>query len=338
MLWTTRQSEGGNAQGGRMPRRVPLPHEVHTRAFTVGEGMRWGLSAGRLRGRDLQRPFHGVRAAGVDLGVLAARCAALGVLLDDRHAISHVSAAALWGAPLPQRLEAERRDIDVAALGGGRMRRAGGNGHEAAADLPVVRSPWGFLVVNPATTWCQLAADASHPSPARRIPLSDAELVAVADAFVSGRRTPGGRRTEVRCSPADLAAAVERHGTRRGAAALARALPRVREGVDSPRETMLRLQISDAGLPEPEIGVEVATADGTFFLDLAYRHEKVDLEYEGDHHRSDVRQWRHDIRRVRALQDAGWLVVRVTADDLASPRARAALFGHIRRVLAARLP
>lgn len=319
-----------------MPRRIPLPPEAQGRAFAVGEGVRLGLTPGRLRGRDLARPFHGVRAAGIDLDVLAARCAALGVLLDDSHAISHVSAAALWGAPLPRRLDAERREIDVTALGGGRMRRAGVNGHEAAADVPVVRSPWGFLVVAPATTWCQLAADASHPSRARRIPLSDAELVAVADAFVSGRRVSGTRRAEVRCSLADLAAAVEQHGARRGAAALARALPRVREGVDSPRETLLRLQLSDAGLPEPEIGVEVATADGTFFLDLAYRQEKIDLEYEGDHHRSDLRQWRHDIRRVRALQDAGWLVVRVTADDLASPRARAVLFGQLRRSLAAR--
>ncbi|MDQ1127901.1 hypothetical protein [Microbacterium sp. SORGH_AS_0888] len=315
-----------------MPRRIPLPHEVHARAFTVGEGMRLGLGPGRLRGRDLQHPFHGVRAAGVDLDVLSARCAALGLLLADRHAISHATAAALFGAPLPSPFTAPQRPLEVTSLGGGRMRRVGVRAHEGPPDLPVVRSPWGFLVVAPATAWCQLAADAVS----RRGLLTHADLVAVADAFVSGRRAYGDRRTDIRCTVSDLAAAAEQHGSRRGAVALARALPHVREGVDSPRETLLRLTIVGAGLPEPEIGLRVVTADGTFFLDLAYRDARIDLEYEGDHHRSDAQQWRHDIRRVRALQEAGWLVLRVTAGDLASGPARAALVSQLRRHLASR--
>jgi very-short-patch-repair endonuclease len=39
------------------------------------------------------------------------------------------------------------------------------------------------------------------------------------------------------------------------------------------------------------------------------------LEYEGDHHR-ERGQFRRDIARVNALRQAGWLVLRFTADDV----------------------
>jgi len=42
---------------------------------------------------------------------------------------------------------------------------------------------------------------------------------------------------------------------------------------------------------------------------------KVALEYEGDHHRG-VRQFRDDIRRIERLADNGWLVIKVSADDV----------------------
>jgi len=42
---------------------------------------------------------------------------------------------------------------------------------------------------------------------------------------------------------------------------------------------------------------------------------KIALEYEGDHHRTDRRQFRRDIRRFEALADMGWLTIRVTAED-----------------------
>jgi hypothetical protein len=39
------------------------------------------------------------------------------------------------------------------------------------------------------------------------------------------------------------------------------------------------------------------------------------LEYEGDHHRIDRRQFNRDIARFEALPDLGWITVRVTAED-----------------------
>jgi hypothetical protein len=54
---------------------------------------------------------------------------------------------------------------------------------------------------------------------------------------------------------------------------------------------------------------------------------RVAAEYDGDHHRSR-RQFNADIRRMEALNDLGWLVVRVTAEDTPG--------GVIHRVAAAR--
>jgi len=91
----------------------------------------------------------------------------------------------------------------------------------------------------------------------------------------------------------------------------------------------------DGGLPRPEAQVEVYDDLGEFVarLDLGYRHLKVGLEYEGDRHRSkDV--FRRDIARGNALRDAGWLIVRVTADDVY--RAPVRFVRRVARLLAER--
>ena len=54
----------------------------------------------------------------------------------------------------------------------------------------------------------------------------------------------------------------------------------------------------------------------------------VAVEYEGDHHRTDRRQFNKDIRRMEILTDLGWIVVRVTSEDCDA--------GIVRRVAAAR--
>lgn len=44
------------------------------------------------------------------------------------------------------------------------------------------------------------------------------------------------------------------------------------------------------------------------------------LEYEGDHHRTDRRQWDYDVRRYEDLTAAGFVVIRVTARRFRDPR------------------
>ena len=71
---------------------------------------------------------------------------------------------------------------------------------------------------------------------------------------------------------------------------------------------------------------------GHFFAtpDLSWPAQKVVLEYEGDHHRSDKRQWHIDLERYATLQDAGFTVVRAAAPDLRDP---ARILARLRRLL-----
>lgn len=51
-------------------------------------------------------------------------------------------------------------------------------------------------------------------------------------------------------------------------------------------------------------------------LDMGWRALRVGVEYDGQQHRLEDRQYALDLDRHRRLQEAGWTVVRVTARDL----------------------
>ena len=55
--------------------------------------------------------------------------------------------------------------------------------------------------------------------------------------------------------------------------------------------------------------------------DLKWRHGRILLEYEGDGHRTDRRRWKQDLARKGDFEAAGWIVIRVTSDDLFVDRA-----------------
>ena len=96
----------------------------------------------------------------------------------------------------------------------------------------------------------------------------------------------------------------------------------VRERVDSPQETLLRLCLVRAGLPEPSCNLTIGTNDYPIGrVDLAYERFKVIIEYEGDQHRTDKWQWNVDIGRQEEFMAAGWTVIRVTAQRIRHPRA-----------------
>jgi hypothetical protein len=109
--------------------------------------------------------------------------------------------------------------------------------------------------------------------------------------------------------------------TGRHSVTVRRAAALVRERVDSPPESRLRMCLVLAGLPEPECNVDLG--DDSFFIatpDLAHLVHRLLLEYEGDHHRTDRGQWQKDIRRERQLRKAGFDVQRITVETLRQPR------------------
>lgn len=94
----------------------------------------------------------------------------------------------------------------------------------------------------------------------------------------------------------------------------------------SPLETDTRLEVVEAGLPEPELDVEIRAAVGGQLLgiaDLRFRAYRVLVEVEGDHHRTDPAQWSRDIEKLAAYAAEGYETVRVTAAHVRREPARA---------------
>ncbi|WP_368498863.1 hypothetical protein [Herbiconiux sp. A18JL235] len=286
------------------------------RPFTVAEARDHGVSRKRLGARDLAAPFWGVRmknegdaATRSDPDTTPGRCRAFALRMPEHAVFSHVTAAELHGLPLPRALR-NLASLDVTVPEAERAIDAKDiRGHCHRLDPNDVEVLAGLRVTTAARTWCDLAAV-----------LDQAELVAVGDRILLHDK-PRATRDE-------LTRAVEAHGRRWGARPLRAVLPRLSDRAESPRESRLRVMIVDAGFPEPYVNPEIpCTCGSTHRIDLAYPALHIGIEYDGDHHRTDQRQWRKDVARIRHLEALGWSMARVTASDLDSP---AALFRSLR--------
>jgi hypothetical protein len=168
---------------------------------------------------------------------------------------------------------------------------------EERIDVDEIEILADMRVTTPARTALDLA---------RRLPLGVA--VAAVDALTQA--------TEVKM--ADIELLVDRYSGRRGVRAARAALALVDGGAQSPKETWLRLLLMRAGFPRPQTQIVVRNEWGwrEAYLDMGWEDIKVAVEYDGDQHRSDRRQYVKDIRRLEMLdQRYGWLVVRVVAED-----------------------
>jgi hypothetical protein len=247
--------------------------------------------------RDLRAPFHGVRTrADAMAEEVLARCRIYEPRLTSAQFFSHTTAAALWDLPLAL-FDSTR--LHVSALPPAREPRTRGvTGHRL--DLPIehLTLRHGLPVPTAAETWAQLGA------------LYGVEdLVAVGDAVL----------TRQLAERADLEE-VTRRLARRGVSDLREALPLLRAGAESPRESLVRLILVRAGLPEPELNSDLRDDSGRFVarLDLAYPEFRVAVEYDGRQH-ADLVQFRRDADRWPAIAAQGWLLVRVVDHHLRDP-------------------
>ncbi|MCX6498882.1 MAG: hypothetical protein NTU93_08770 [Arthrobacter sp.] len=208
--------------------------------------------------------------------------------------VSHLSAAVLWGFPLPASL-ADETVVHLTTLPGHRaVRRKNVLGHQQSLEPEEVVAGTRVRCTSPLRTWFDLAST-----------LSLDDLVIAGD-FLLRRRSA---LTTIVGLDAYLEGKQGRPGYRR--AMLARAL--LRAGTDSPKETELRLLLVRHGLPEPGINVPMFDATGGWIQDpdLSYEKEMVAIQYDGGHHASAA-QRRGDIFRDENARDAGWRVVVLT--------------------------
>lgn len=97
----------------------------------------------------------------------------------------------------------------------------------------------------------------------------------------------------------------------------------VRERVDSPRETDVRLLLVTAGLPEPHINLDVFDDDGTWLArgDLVIPELRVIIEHDGWHHERNAEQRQQDHLRRERIEAAGWTIIVITLADFQHPTA-----------------
>jgi hypothetical protein len=265
----------------------------------VRDGLAAGVGEGRTRGRDLARPFRGVRTADGEPRTLRELCAAYRARSPESHVFSHATAARLWRIDLPFDLEATRI-LHVAVFGRGALPRATGViGHRIVSSNASVVLRHGHPTTDAATTWLQLATLLRHD-----------DLVAAGDhlILVPAQPTPGEIRPYLEFE--DLARRTREHRGP-GAPLARRALSSVRQGAESRRESLLRLAMLRAGLPEPALNQTIYDANGRFLgrADMVYRAQRVIVEYDGEQHRTDSRQYHRDLERLDGFRDCGWRVI-----------------------------
>jgi len=167
--------------------------------------------------------------------------------------------------------------------------------------LPVWRRVDGLPVLHPVAHWVQMSE------------LSVDAMVQIGDGFLR-RRTPLLSLDDMR---AHLDALTGRPGVKKARCAM----ELVRAGTDSIYESKTRLVLVRAGLPTPAVNLPVwcESVGVSYHVDLGYAQTKVAVEYDGRVHVGDHIQMEIDADRRRNLQDAGWMVINVTAAQLRHP-------------------
>ena len=257
--------------------------------FRGSEALRQGkLTPYRLR-TDFRPIYPDVYVAKYAAPSLRTRSVAAWLWSGRRGVLAGLAAAALHGSSWiddDESVEMVWRNPHPPAGVVTRSRRLDGDELARVAGLPVT---------TPARTAFDLARQLpTDEAVARLDALKRAKSFSIEEVLLLVKRYPGAR------------------GLRR----LRSVLLLVDAGAASPRETWLRLLLINAGLPVPTTQIPVQENWRCIgVLDMGWEKYKVAVEYDGDHHRSDRRQYARDQWRLRKLEELGWIIVRVIAED-----------------------
>ena len=222
--------------------------------------------------------------------------------------LSHQSAAAALGLPLWD-ASLERVHLIRRADGGGRTGpgRVVHIGHLLPAEIGRVA---GTRVTSPARTLIDLACCSSMGT-----------TVVAADAALRRRLV----------TPEQLATALPGTKHRRGGSAARRALRFADGRCESVGESLLRVAMHQARLPEPELQVRIIDVDGSVIArtDLGYPELAVLIEFDGAIKYSKLLrpgETAHGVvlsEKIREdrIRDLGYVVVRVAWAELTDPAA-----------------
>lgn len=259
-------------------RRSELPQHLRRRSFTTQSSDASGLTRGRTHASDLILVSRNIRMP-AGSPIKGVQALAGYVEANPRSVLSHLSAARIWMIPLPPRLESDWRIHVANPPHSSAPRRVNVVGHRLAFAKSEIWILDGVRFTGAARTWLDLAAS-----------LSLRDIVAAGDFLVCqhGAEFPAPR-TAI-CSVADLDHVVMVHPGIRGIRQARAALDLIPVGADSPPETYLRLDLVEAGLPEPKLNLVLRDKFGRALLwpDAAYPEYKLCLQYESHRKTSAV--------------------------------------------------
>ena len=286
-------------------RRIPLPPSLLDGSFSLRTADLEGVPRKRTRARDVLTVSRSIRlpAAAQPKGTEALRAY---TDLDGSCLLSHHSAARILGIALPPWAQEDWRIHVARPASGSTPRRVNVVGHRLVLAPEEIASVGGVRVTSVARSWLDLASV-----------LSLDELIAAGDSIVCAHGPEFPVPKEPLGQLETLQRIVARHKRARGILNARQALELIRVGADSPPETVLRLALIRAGLPEPELNVVVRDEAGIprIWPDAAYPRYCVAVQYDGGHHDGDD-QYGRDIRRGDWTTAMGWLEVRVDKTDL----------------------
>lgn len=250
-----------------------------------------------LRRRVLRRtPWRGVYADGrrPDDVLTLARAASL--RLGGDLVACRSTAAALWGFDLRSPEEAARDDVHFLAptdVDNRRLSRLWVHPSSVGTGDAVRRS--GLWCTPPARTACEVARTGA--------PI---DVLAVLDgALRSGR-----------CTREELASACESQRGLRRVVAVRDLVPYADARAESPMESRMRWRFIAAGLPQPDLQIEVGSEGRLHRIDLGWREHRLGVEFDGLVAHLTRDQLARDRDRHNWLTEQHWTLLHFTAVDV----------------------
>lgn len=284
--------------------KTDLPGDLGTMPFTLESALELGVKEKRLRNSDVAHISRGLyRPLNWDFDLEAA-ARALSAASPGAW-ISHVTAARIKCLILPPWLADSTEPHVSKPRSLPEVRRKGVIGHTVLAWDDEIEVTDGIRISTPSRTWLDMA---------RRVSLDD--LVTMGDQLVRIPRLHFEGRSQPFDTLDGLRSLVNRHPNLQGVVHAREALELMRVGADSGPETLLRLAILDARLPEPELQLALRPEDlNSPSCDLGYRQRRLAIQYDGGCHVMEPQRL-SDRRRDRAFEAAGWDVLIFDKDDL----------------------
>ncbi|KAA8827857.1 DUF559 domain-containing protein [Bifidobacterium tissieri] len=191
------------------------------------------------------------------------------------------------------------------------------------SDIQYVQDNTSIVCTHPLVTWAILSRH-----------IGQTETIVLLDAIVRGTSCT------VPVTANDVDAFLDQTPNFSGKRRCLAALPFIRNITDSPMESRSVLALLRHGLKMPQLQwrIYIPELHWEAVVDMAYPDAHVIIEYDGDAHRIDKRQYRWDERKRQALRAMGFTVIVVFADDVLTAEGRAAFANRVANALGVAAP